>query len=701
LQLFSSFYESVNTSSFKNNTPQHDAAHISNETERKYIIERVGPARVVQLYADGFENLSLKEKIFSYYVSRAALAGRDIAIDQHHSNALEIRDMLEKIVTYSDGIENRILEKIFTYLKLFWLNNGFYDNLTSKKINPEFTFEALRAAAKLAQNNGANIISDNEDIETKLFRLKRVIFNMESQPMLCNKTPGEDYIKGSAVNYYRGDLAYEEVRRWAALGFERHPLNSTVVKEHGRITEHIWRAGGEGFPPGMYAKELQNVIYFLEQAIPFASSENQVKTLQLLVKYFKTGEQNDFRNYNIQWIKDSSNVDFIMGFIEVYLDPCGKKGEWEASVFYTDPELTLVMEHLAHLAHYFETKMPWANEYKKHILHPPIAKVINVIVETGGTGPISPIGINLPNEQALRQQFGSKSILLRNVADAYEQSSGKDLLVEFAWDDEEIFNHEKYGTKADNLHTALHEIIGHGSGKVSTHLIGDPANYLPGYYNTLEEARADLIALWCVFDTKLIETGIAENIFELKKIAETMFQQAVRVALTQLRRIGDSEHLEEDHMKNRQLIVHYLMEDFRAVRKVSRNGKTYYRIMDFERAHSAVGRLLAEVMRIKAEGDLKAAKNLIDTYGLKVDKELRIEVQERVKKLDAPAYTGFVQPSLELVKNSSGEIIDVNVTYPLDLKTQMFEYSQLSKQETPVEKKPHTRSSRFAHITLS
>ena len=666
--------------------------------ERQYILERVGPARVVQLYADGFENLTLKEKILAYYLSQAALAGRDIAIDQHHRNALEIRDLFEKIIQFSDGIESKLYQKISTYLKLFWLNNGFYDNLTSKKIPPEFTYEGLRAAAKLAQSNGAQLTSGNEDLDIKLFRLKRIIFNLDSQPMLTNKTPGEDYIRGSAVNYYRGDLSYEEVRRWAALGFERYPLNSTVVKEQNQIFEKVWRVGDANHSPGLYANELSRVIYFLEQAIPYACSEEQSRTFQLLIKYFKSGEQNDFRNYNIHWVKDSSNVDFIMGFIEVYLDPCGKKGEWESSIFYTDPEQTMLMERLAAHANYFESKMPWLNEYKKNIIHPPIAKVINVITETGGTGPISPIGINLPNEQAIRQQFGSKSILLRNVTEAYEQSSGKDLLYEFAWDDDEIENQVKYGMKADNLHTALHEVIGHGSGKVNNNLIGDPANYLPGYYNTLEEARADLVALWCVFDSKILETGIANDFQELRKIGETMFQQAVRVALTQLRRIGEEDQLQEDHMKNRQLIAHYLMENFRAVRKTTKNGKTFYRIVDFERAHQDVGKLLAEIMRIKAEGDLKAAKTLIDKYGLKVDTKLRLEVQERVKKLDAPAYTGFVQPKLELVKDSLGEIVDVIVTHPLDLQKQMLEYSAFTREEIKQVQQEQKKSSRFANV---
>ncbi|HLX13286.1 MAG TPA: peptidase M49, partial [Bacteroidota bacterium] len=339
-----------------------------------------------------------------------------------------------------------------------------------------------------------------------------------------------------------------------------------------------------------------------------------------------------------------------------------------------------LMNTLASFAQYFEDKAPWRDEYKKHIEHSPIANVINVIVETGGTGPVSPIGVNLPNEQAIREKYGAKSILLHNVVEASDKSQGKDLLTEFAFDKEEIDNQELYGSRADNLHTAMHEVIGHGSGKASEKLGGkDPSTFLPGYYSTLEEARADLVAMWNAWDPKLIDIGIAKDTAEINRIAETMYQQAIRVAINQLRRIGKSDQLEEDHMKGRQLIASYIMQDKDAVEVVKRDGKTYFHITDYTKARAAVGKLLAELMRIKAEGDLPAVKALIDKFGLKVDTALRDEVQARVSKLDIASYAGFVQPRLEPVMDSAGAITDVKVSYPLDLAKQMLEYSAMTR----------------------
>jgi len=650
--------------------------------ERKYKLERVGPAQVVQLYADGFDQLSPKEKIFAYYLYLAAIAGRDIAIDQHHPNALEVRDLFEEVYKHSRGIDSTVLQNITTYLKLFWINNGFYDNLTSKKFVPGCTFEEFKTACEIAQQNGAALGLDGETLESRLNRLKRVIFDPNYQPTMTNKTPGVDWIKESGVNFYGEGITYKEIEAWAKAGKEKNPLNSKVIKERGRIVEKIWRAGGDGIPPGIYAEDLNAVIRYLEMAIPYASSEYQAETIRLLIRYFKTGDLEDFRKYNIHWVKDSSAVDFIMGFIEVYLDPRGQKAEWEASIFFTNPEQTKLMRNLATYAQYFEDKAPWKDAYKKKIDRSPIANVIDVIVQTGGTGPVSPIGINLPNEQAIREQHGSKSVLLHNVVEAYEKSRGKLLVQEFAWDQAEIEANEKYGLIADNLHTAMHEVIGHGSGKVHPKLEGkDPSEFLPGYYNTLEEARADLVALWNAWDEKLVDIGVAKDPLEVRSIGEVMLQQQVRVGLTQLYRIGKHEQLEEDHMKNRQLIVHYLIQNNYGVTVEKRDGKTYYHIIDYDKAREGVGKLLAEVMRIKAEGDLKAAKELIDTYGLKVDIALRDEVQERVKKLDLPSYTGFVQPRLEPVLDPEANIVDVKVTYPLDLSTQMLEYSAFTRKE--------------------
>ncbi len=652
------------------------------EDKRLYKLERVGPAQVVQLYVDGFDNLSPREKIFSYFLNLAAIAGRDIAIDQHHENALEVREIFEQIYLHQNGIDSTVMSKITEYLKLFWINNGFYDNITAKKFVPSISIDEFISTCMIAVANGATIFDDREPIEKKLDRLKDVIFNPDSQPMLTDKTPGSDWIKESAVNFYDKKLIYPEIEKWANAGKEKNPLNSKIIKENGKIVEKVWRAGDVGIPPGIYATDLKAVIKYLEMAIPYASGESQVETIRLLIKYLKTGDLEDFRKYNINWVKDSSTVDFILGFIEVYLDPRGQKAEWEASVYFTNPDQTKLMQNLAKYAQYFEDKAPWDDQYKKKINQSPIANVINVVGSTGGTGPVSPIGINLPNEQAIREQYGSKSVLLHNIVEAYDKSSGLELTKEFAWDETEIEMQVKFGSNANNLHTAMHEVIGHGSGAVSPKLLGkDPADFLPGYYNTLEETRADLVALWNAFDPKIVDIGFANNEDEVRKIGETIYQQTIRVALTQLRRIGKSDQLEQDHMKNRQLIANYIIENSDAVKIEKFNDKTYYRIQNYQTMREAIKVLLAEVMRIKAEGDFTAAKNLIDKYGLKVNTILRNEVQERANKLNLPLYTGFVMPKLEPVLDPTAKIVDIKVTYPLDLAKQMLEYSEFTKNE--------------------
>ncbi len=649
--------------------------------ERIYKLERIGPAQVVQLYADGFDQLTKKEKIFSYYLHLAGLAGRDIAIDQHHRNALEVRTLFEQIYLYQRGIDTNIIKNITDYLKLFWINNGFYDNITSKKFVPEVTFEEFKQAWEKAEENGAKLSNEKETPEQKRNRLKEIIFNPDYEPQMTNKTPGEDWIKGSGVNFYDKNISYSEIEKWANAGNEKNPLNSKVVKEKGKLVENIWRAGTDGIAPGIYAEPLSQVIKYLEMAIPYAANNHQAETVRLLIKYLKTGNLNDFRNYNISWVKDSSNVDFILGFIEVYLDPRGQKAEWESAIFFTNPEQTKLMQNLANYAQYFEDAAPWADMYKKKIDKSPIANVINVIGSTGGTGPVSPVGINLPNEQAIREQYGSKSVLLHNIVEAYDKSTGLEMIKEFAFDEAEIEMQKIFGSKANNLHTAMHEVIGHGSGKVSDKLEGkDPSSFLPGYYNTLEETRADLIALWNAFDSKIVDIGFAKDENEVRKIGETMYQQTIRVALTQLRRIGKSDQLEQDHMKNRQVIAHYIMENSNAVQIEKRNGNTYYRVVDYEEMRNTVGKLLAEVMRIKAEGDFDAAKELIDKYGFKVNTELRDEVQRRAELLDLPLYTGFVMPKLEPVLDPEAKIVDVKVSYPLDLTTQMLEYSAFTNK---------------------
>ena len=644
------------------------------QMERSYSLGRVGPARIVQLYADGFEHLTLQERVFVYFLSRASLAARDIAIDQHHRYALEIRDLVEGIVTYKDAVDPAVGEAILTYTKLFWINNGPYDNITSRKFVLTCSSDEFRKAAQVALSRGADLGLREESLEAKLDRLDPLLFDPNVEPVMTNKTPGDDWVRMSAVNFYGQGLSLGEVDRWALSGRQKNDLNSTIVKTRGRISEQVWRAGGNGVAPGLYAQDLEAAITYLEQAIPYASGPTQQETVQKLIRYFRTGDLEDFRQFNIHWVGDTSRVDFINGFIEVYLDPRGEKAEYEASVFWSDESLTKSIRAIAANAQYFENHMPWDDRYKKSDVKPLEANVVNIAISTGGTGPVSPIGVNLPNEQMIRERYGSKSVVLANVMDAAEKSGGQVLTDEFAWDEEERQLQFTYGTLASYIHTALHEVLGHASGK--TMVAGDPSSYLPGYYSTLEEARADLVALWHVWDEKLIEIGAIPS----ADVARQMYNAFVRNALLlQLRRIPQGDQIEEDHMKNRQLIADYVLKNSQAITIDKRDGKTYVRIVDYEAMRQAVGTLLAEVMRIKAEGDLSAGQDLVNTYGLKIDTELRDEVLDRIKHLDVASYNGYVMPEYELVRNDAGTIIDVAVSYPLDLTAQMLSYSAFTK----------------------
>ena len=647
--------------------------------QRVYTLERVGPARVVQLYADGFESLPTREKILLYYLSQAAIAGRDISIDQHHRSALEVRDLLEGILTHPEGIDSTVLKHITAYTKLFWINNGMYDNLTSRKFVPSCTFEEFASALLKAQQNGAAFeAADNEPLEGRLERLRGVIFDETEEPIMTNKTPGEDWIGGSAVNYYEKSLTFTEVDRWAGAGNEKNSLNSKLVKKNGRLVELVWRVGEGAIPSGMYAEELKACIRYLEKAIPYAANEYQQETIRQLIKYFRTGDLEDFRRYNIHWVADTADVDFIHGFIEVYLDPRGAKGEYEATVYWADQKLTKSIRQLGEEAEYFENRMPWADQFKKQNIKPLSARFVNIIVEAGGAGPVTPVGINLPNEQAIRERYGSKSVVLANVLDGYDNSEGRALLNEFAYDEGEKQLEEEYGSLGRRLHIAMHEVLGHASGKVSDKLTKDPADYLPGYYSTLEEARADLVSLWDFWDPKLIELGIIPNF----DVAKAEYDVYVRNALLmQLRRIPKGDQIEEDHMKNRMMVARYILDNSDAIKVEKRDGRTYVKVVDYTKMHDMAGKLLAEVMRIKAEGDLEAAKKLIDTYGLKFDTALRDEVVGRVKNLDVVSYTAFVMPELVPVTDEDGTIMDVKVEYPLDLSKQMLSYSAFTKEE--------------------
>ena len=655
------------------NTPAADSPRsaLAPAADRKYLLERVDDAAVVQLYADGFEKLPLKEKTLIWHLYQAAIAGRDIFYDQRYVHNLEIRDVLEEIITHPAGIDPATLSEIQRYTKLFWINTGPYNNLTARKFVLKTTPEALAAAAAAAQKNGAKFpLQNGETLDALLTRMRPIFFDLTVDPIVTNKTPGagKDILGSSANNLYVGvtmkDLA----------GFqERYPLNSRLVKKGGKLTEEVYRAGGK------YDAQIRKIVEHLEAAVPFAT-EPMAKALRALVKFYQTGETADRVAYDIAWVEDkASPVDTINGFIEVYMDARGFKGSWEALVFYVDPVKTAEIRKLAAEAQWFEDRMPWDPKYRKQGVTGITANAIDVVIETGDSGPITPVGINLPNDQAIREKHGSKSVSLSNVNEAYDRSTSAEFRREFAWTPEEAARAEKWSTIAGELTTNMHEVIGHASGKVSPALKGSPQSSLKEQYSALEESRADLVALYFLPNPKLAELGLVDA-KDQNEIVQAEYESYTRNALVQLRRIREGTQIEEDHMRNRQMIVRWIMAnptspDAKAIDVRDRDGKTFFVMVDAKAFQEAVGRLLAEVMRIKAEGDHEAAVKLFETYGVHFDSRLRDEVVARVDRLKMPSYTGFVQPRLEAIKGSDGRITDVKISYPADLTTQMLEYS--------------------------
>jgi dipeptidyl-peptidase-3 len=635
--------------------PVIPASHLDT---RPYLLERVDEAAVVQLYADGFSVLPLREKILIYHLYQAALAGRDIYYDQRYAHNLAMREVLEEILTHADGIPRDVLAEIERYTKLFWINTGPYNNLTARKFVLTCTPGAFLAAAGIAAANGARMPVAPADLQP-------YFFDLHVDPLVTNKTPGpgKDILEASANNLYSG-VSMSDLQEFE----ERYPLNSRLVKQDGRMVEEVYRIGG------LYDKYIREIVRHLEAAVPYAT-DPMAEALRALIRFYQTGETADRVAYDIAWVKDrDSPVDTINGFVEVYMDVRGMKGAWEALVYYVNPQKTAGIRKLAAAAQWFEDRMPWADEYKKQNVRGVSANAIDVVIETGDSGPVTPIGINLPNDQTIREHHGSKSVSLSNANQAYDKSTLPEFRREFAWSAEEAERAEKWSTVAGELTTDLHEVIGHGSGRIAERLQGNPQGVLKEQYSALEESRADLVALYFVPDRKLVELGLVEEA-DHDEIVRAEYEGYARNALLQLRRIREGSQIEEDHMRNRQMIVGWLMANSRAIELRRRDGKTYYVVVDAGAFREGAGRLLSEVQRIKAEGDYAAAKALFETYGVHFDPALRDEIVARVDRLHMPSYTGFVQPRLAAVRDGRGEIVDVDISYPLDLTKQMLEYS--------------------------
>ena len=636
--------------------------------ERPYLLERIGEAAIAQLYADGFEALDLREKVLIWHLSNAALAGRDIFYDQRYVHGLEMREVLEEILTHAKDVDAAALEAIHRYTKLFWINNGPFNNLTARKFLPEVTPAAFRAAAHAAAGAGAELPTrEGETLDAMLDRLEPIFFDPDVDPILTNKSPGpgQDMLLASANNLHDG------VSMADLEGFdEEYALNSRLVKRDGVLHEEVYRIDGNG----RYDKELREVVRHLEAAIPYAT-EPMAAALQALITWYHTGHPRDRRAYDIAWVADQdSPVDTINGFTEVYMDARGAKGAWEALVYYVNPEKTEAIRTLAEHAQWFEDRMPWDPRYRKAGVRGITANAIDVVIEIGDAGPVTPIGINLPNDQTVREQYGSKSISLSNVIEAYDLSRPPAYRSEFTWDEAEDARAERWGSLAGDMTTNMHEVIGHASGQLAERLGGNAQPYLREQYSALEEARADLIALYFIADPKLVEIGIFDAA-DQPDIVRAEYEAYARNAILQLRRVREGNQLEQDHMRNRQTVVHWLIDNTEAIEVRRRDGKTYNVVTDVEAFRAGVAELLAEVQRIKSEGDYDAARALFEEYGIRFDPALRDEVLERVAAVDLPSYTGFVMPKLEAVTGPDGEITDVRISYPRDFTQQMLEYS--------------------------
>ncbi len=638
----------------------------ASSADRKYLLERVDDAAVVQLYADGFEALPVKEKILVWHLYQAALAGRDIFIDQKHESALEMRGVLEQIVARPAGVDAATLAEIERYTKLFWINNGPYNNLTARKFVLKTTPEALTAAAKKAAGNGATFDTrPGESLDAMLARLQPMFFDPAVDPIVTNKNPGSgrDILDASANNLYSG-VTMKDLEGYT----ERYGLNSRLVKRDGTLVEEVYRIDGR------YGTQIAEIVRHLEAAIPYAT-EPMARALAALAQFYRTGEAADRERYDIAWVQDkASPVDTINGFIEVYMDARGIKGAWEGLVFYVNEEKTARIRTLADNAQWFEDHMPWDPAYRKPNVQGIVANAIDVVVETGDSGPVTPIGINLPNDQAIREKHGSKSVALSNVVDAYNLSTPGGMRAEFSWSPEEAGRAAKFAEFSSSLTTDMHEVIGHASGRQAPGLTASPQELIKEQFSALEEGRADLVGLYFIADPRLVELGIIPAA-DHADIVRAEYEGYTRNALVQLRRIREGTQIEEDHMRNRQMIVRWLMAHTKAIEERTRDGKTYLVMVDPVAFRDGVGRLLADVQRIKSEGDYAAAKRLFEDYGVHFDPALRDEVVARVDELDLPSYTGFVMPKLTPVVGADGAVTDVSISYPMDLTAQMLEYS--------------------------
>lgn len=635
------------------------------ETEFNYNVESFADVQIIRYKVDGFDELSLKQKTFIYYLNEAALWGRDILFDQNGRYNLEIRRMLEDFYqNYKGDREDKNFKGVEEYLKRVWFSNGIHHHYGSDKFVPKFERQWFVEQTKCSEE------------------IAEVIFNPEVMAKKISLAEGVDLLLASACNYYQGVTQEEAEAFYAqmkAKGDQAKPvmygMNSTLVKgKDGKIYEDVWKVGGK------YGKAISKIVENLKLARPFAEDAKQQQVIDLLISFYETGDLKTFDEYSIAWVENTEpNVDFVNGFIESYGDPLGMKASWESIVNFKDIEATKRAEQLSINAQWFEDNSPVAKEFKKEKVKGVSAKVISASILGGDLFPSTAIGINLPNSNWVRAEHGSKSVTIANLTEAYAQASnGSGMLEEFAYGKEEIEIIKKYGQFTDDLHTDLHECLGHGSGKL---LPGVDPEALKAYGSTIEEARADLFALYYLADAKLVELGLLPDAEAYKASYISQMQNGL---LTQVVRIKLGDQIEESHMRDRALIARWAFEKGKGAGKdgkdviemVKREGETFVKINDYEMLRNLFGQLLAEIQRIKSTGDYNAARDLVENYAVKIDPELHKEILDRYQKLNIAPYKGFVNPVYTAVKDSKGNITDVKVSYEEGYSEQMLRYSK-------------------------
>jgi dipeptidyl-peptidase-3 len=642
--------------------------------EFTYVVDQFADLKVMRYQVPDFESLSLQQKKLVYFLSRAALCGRDIIFDQNGRYNLAIRKTLDAIVqTYKGDTTSQDFRNFMTYAKQVWFSNGIYHHYANDKFVPRFPESYFRSLVT-GSDPALLPLRRGKDTEDLLAVICPVMFDPGLLPKKVSQDPTKDLLRQSAANFYEGVNEKEVAAFYAKRKDPKDPeppsygLNSKLVKENGQLVEKTWKVDG------MYGPAIRQIVLWLVRATEVAENEHQKRTIQALIDYYTTGDLRTFDTYNVLWLKDtSSTVDFVNGFIETYSDPLGLRATWESVVNFKDARATRRAETITRNAQWFEDHSPVDSRFKKKEVKGVSAKVITVAQLGGDCYPSTPIGINLPNADWIRKVHGSKSVTLENIAYAYDQSSlGNGFLEEFWSSPEEVALVKKYGYLVNNLHTDLHECVGHASGQL---LPGVSADALKNYHAPLEEARADLFALYYLMDPTLVELGLLPTTEAAKA---GYMREMLNGLFTQLVRIEPGKDIAEAHLRDRQLIARWCFEKGKAdniMELVKRDGKTYFRINDFGRLRTLFGKLLAEVQRITSEGDYEAGKNLVETFGVKVDRELHREALERYARLKLAPYGGFINPVFTPVEEQ-GKIMDVRISYPDNYTQQMVEYGR-------------------------